>query len=91
MIGYVESILSNILMIWSMLLSLHYSKQYLTFVDIINNTDEKKLKQLLKVVSTRPLYVKSFGALSFNMTLVPACFSVIISSTVIALQFNNVI
>ncbi|XP_063366287.1 uncharacterized protein LOC134654745 [Cydia amplana] len=55
---------------------------------------QKKLravKRLLRVVSSRPIKVKTFGGIDINMTLVPACFTFVASYTVILLQFNNVV
>ncbi|XP_061717567.1 uncharacterized protein LOC133525296 [Cydia pomonella] len=56
-----------------------------------DNAEQKELLKLLRVVINQPIYIKTFGAVSVNMTLVPACFGLIVSYTVVALQFNNVV
>ncbi|XP_061717569.1 uncharacterized protein LOC133525298 [Cydia pomonella] len=56
--------------------------------------DQKKLrtvKQLIQIVSSRPIKVKTFGGIDVNMALVPACLTVVASYTIVTLQFNNVV
>ncbi|XP_063384447.1 uncharacterized protein LOC134670575 [Cydia fagiglandana] len=56
--------------------------------------DENKLKivkQLLQIVTTRPIKVKAFGGIDVNMTLIPACLSIVAVYTIIALQFNKIV
>ncbi|XP_063538096.1 uncharacterized protein LOC134747402 [Cydia strobilella] len=63
-------------------------------IQILINLDQKKLrtvKRLLRIVSSRPIKVKTFGSIDINMTLVPACLTLVASYTVILLQFNNVV
>ncbi|XP_063366427.1 uncharacterized protein LOC134654897 [Cydia amplana] len=58
------------------------------------HTDENKLKivkQLLKIVTTRPISVKAFGGIDVNMTLIPSCLNIVAVYTIIALQFNNIV
>ncbi|XP_063384755.1 uncharacterized protein LOC134670869 [Cydia fagiglandana] len=49
------------------------------------------LLQLLRVILNQPINIKTFGVVNVNMTLVPACVGLIVSYTVVALQFNNVV
>ncbi|XP_063623079.1 uncharacterized protein LOC134795177 [Cydia splendana] len=61
---------------------------------LIGKYDENKLKivkQLLQIVTTRPIKVKAFGGIDVNKTLIPACLSIVASYTIIALQFNNIV
>ncbi|XP_061717570.1 uncharacterized protein LOC133525299 [Cydia pomonella] len=65
-----------------------------TLFNVLNITDDKKLKvvkELLRIVTTRPIEVKAFGGIVVNMTLIPACLTVVGCYTVVALQFNNVV
>ncbi|XP_063623080.1 uncharacterized protein LOC134795178 [Cydia splendana] len=94
-------ILTNTLSFGSILLSCYHSKTFLRFIgnmhtnNIIfksdNNTEQKELLQLLRVILNQPIYIKILGVVNVNMTLVPACVALIISYTVVALQFNNVV
>ncbi|XP_063384754.1 uncharacterized protein LOC134670868 [Cydia fagiglandana] len=61
------------------------------FNKIYDNIEQKELLQLLRVILNQPIYIKTFGVVNINMTLVPACVGLIISYTVVALQFNNVV
>ncbi|XP_063825276.1 uncharacterized protein LOC135074825 [Ostrinia nubilalis] len=51
----------------------------------------KATKDLLRMMSTRPIRARAFGCINVDMTLLPACVSFFTSYTVIALQFNNVV
>ncbi|XP_028158357.1 uncharacterized protein LOC114351372 [Ostrinia furnacalis] len=51
----------------------------------------KATKDLLRMMSTRPIHARAFGCINVDMTLLPACVSFFTSYTVIALQFNNVV
>ncbi|XP_063384756.1 uncharacterized protein LOC134670870 [Cydia fagiglandana] len=61
------------------------------FNQIYDENKLKMVKQLLQIVTTRPIRVKSFGGIDVNMTLIPACLSIVASYTIIALQFNNIV
>ncbi|XP_061717568.1 uncharacterized protein LOC133525297 [Cydia pomonella] len=56
-----------------------------------HNAKQKEVLQILRVILNQPIYIKAFGAVNVNMSLVPACFGLIMSYTVVALQFNNVV
>ncbi|XP_068632024.1 uncharacterized protein [Battus philenor] len=48
-------------------------------------------KDLLRLVSSRPIRFQAFGSISVDMSLPPTCVMFFTSYTVIALQFNNVL
>ncbi|XP_068632191.1 uncharacterized protein [Battus philenor] len=57
-------------------------------------TDEESYratKDLLRLVSSRPIRIQAFGSISVDMSLPPTCVMFFTSYTVIALQFNNVL
>ncbi|XP_061717565.1 uncharacterized protein LOC133525295 [Cydia pomonella] len=58
---------------------------------LLENTEQTELLKFLRVILNQPIYIKTFGTVNVNMTLVPACVGLITSYTVVTLQFNNVV
>ncbi|KAL0841120.1 hypothetical protein ABMA28_014877 [Loxostege sticticalis] len=63
----------------------------LLILSLKNDECYKATKDLLRMMSTRPIRARAFGSISVDMTLLPTCVSFFTSYTVIALQFNNVL
>lgn len=63
---------------------------FLTF-NVSGQDYYKATKNLLRLVSTRPIRTETFGSIPVDMSLVPSCVIFITYYTVIALQFNNIV
>ncbi|XP_069358838.1 uncharacterized protein [Maniola hyperantus] len=62
---------------------------------LINSTEDlvsyKETKDLLRLISSRPIRTQAFGSIYIDMSLLPKFVMFFTSYTVIALQFNNVV
>nr|AOG12965.1 gustatory receptor [Eogystia hippophaecolus] len=69
-------------------------KERVTKILLDLHTDDvcyKAIKGFLKIVAAHPIRTRAFGGVLFNNTLIPTCIGYILTYTVIALQFDNVI
>ncbi|CAH0719457.1 unnamed protein product, partial [Brenthis ino] len=56
-----------------------------------DNENFKTIKYFLRLISNQPLIIRAVGYVNVDMSLVPKMVMLVISYTVIALQFNNVV